>query len=346
MRLREVEGVGPVNVVSPDQLDLEDVRAQLSLPAETVSWLGAIGRPAGAPGPVLPSAAEAERLLERLGVDSDDRAETLAARPDPREGPAFWWVLDRAYHKLLATMGVPVPMEGFPGWPGLPAETGAMGRHLPVWTYLAVLPEVRRYHADRRIGDEISWESLATLGDLMRVHRSATGLGGVGLFGFGWTAVLRFRGADYQLGKLGFNRGIISLSNGPCGHALSVHITRGPPLDPAACDRSFDLAREFFPRHFPEEPVTFFTCSSWLMDPQLAEYLPESSNLVRFQRRFNLVPARPEQPPGDERIEEYVFGQPYESLDDYPQDTTLRRAYVTHRRAGRHWYPRTGWMPF
>lgn len=333
-----------------DGLDVEDVARALELTPATVDWLARIDRPDGAPSPELPDDAEADRLLRRLDIGSEDRMDTLAARPDPAAHPELWWILDRAYHLMLATMGRPVPIEGFPGYPGLPASAGPVARHLPVWMYLALLPETRGYHSRRGIPDELSWDSLAdALGRVMRAHRASTGASGLALWGFGWTLPLRFRGADFQLGKLGFNRGVISLSNGACGHAVAVHIPAEPPLDPAACDESFTRAREFFPRHFPEEPVTFFTCSSWLMDPQLSEYLPDSSNIVQFQRRFQLLPLtadKAERTDGDRDVEAYVFGRSFDRLDDYPQDTTLQRAYVTHRRADRHWHGRTGWTIF
>jgi hypothetical protein len=51
--------------------------------------------------------------------------------------------------------------------------------------------------------------------------------------------------------------------------------------------RIADLAREFFGHHFPDEPVSHFVCHSWLLDPQLVEYLPERSNIVRFSTASN-----------------------------------------------------------
>ncbi|MGH3488611.1 MAG: acyltransferase domain-containing protein [Actinopolymorphaceae bacterium] len=331
-------------------LDISEVARRLALSSDTVAWLSRIDPPASAPGPVLPDHAEAERLLVRLDVDEADRVETLSARPDPGDHPELWWVLNRAYHEMLATMGACVSIDGWSGYPGLPAETGPVGMHLPVWTYLALLPATRRYHAERGIPDDLSWYTLADpLGKAMRAHRSVTGTGGLALFGFGWSLTLRFRGVDYELGRLGFNRGAMSLGNGSCGYALSTHIPGGRPLDAAECDASFVRAREFFPRHFPEEPVAFFGCESWLMDPQLAEYLPENSRLVQFQRRFQLLPLTPEeesQTRTDGTMAEYVFGRHHDNLDDYPQDTTLRRAYVTHLRSGRHWHSRAGWFPF
>ncbi|WP_420313612.1 hypothetical protein [Actinopolymorpha alba] len=114
-------------------------------------------------------------------------------------------------------------------------------------------------------------------------------------------------------------------------------------------------ACEFFSRHYPDEPVAFFTCVSWLMDPQLADYLPATSNIVRFQRRFQVLPLLPEADPveADHLILSFVFGRscseseiPASLLNELPQESALQRAYVAHLRSGRHWYSRTGWRPF
>ena len=84
------------------------------------------------------------------------------------------------------------------------------------------------------------------------------------------------------------------------------------------------------------------TCGSWLMDEQLAEYLPSDSNILRFQRRFTIDSGWSVQ--GDDDVVRFVFGQLPDTLDELPQRTTLQRAVVQHLRDGRHWYIRQGWL--
>ena len=86
-----------------------------------------------------------------------------------------------------------------------------------------------------------------------------------------------------------------------------------------------------------------------MLDPQLAEYLPATSRIVAFQRRFTLYDEAPEpvtdgRTAGDRSVLTFVFRQPGVTLDELPQDTTLRRAAVAHLRAGRHWAQRSGWL--
>lgn len=71
---------------------------------------------------------------------------------------------------------------------------------------------------------------------------------------------------------------------------LSFHIPDEGRLDHEECDTSFREAMTFFPRFFPERPVRAFYCFSWLLDTQLEDWLPSTSNLVRFLQEFYLFP--------------------------------------------------------
>ncbi|MBO0883587.1 MAG: DUF5596 domain-containing protein, partial [Mycobacterium sp.] len=248
--------------------DVDQMRRELGLAGHVAPWLHAL-KPYPADHQLrLPDDAEAERLLTRLGADPIDVPETVAARPTPHDHSALWWLLDRVYSDTMAQLGQAVPIEGFTGWPAIPESAGVVGRHLYVWLYLALLPHIRRLHEELGIPESLSWANLGLLGEVMRDHRRLTGLPGLGGISH-WSPPLRFRGADFRLGRLEFNRVAIALANGACGWALNVHIPAGEPLDVGACEDAFTAAREFFPRHFPDEPITFFVCSFWLLDPQL-----------------------------------------------------------------------------
>jgi hypothetical protein len=89
------------------------------------------------------------------------------------------------------------------------------------------------------------------------------------------------------------------------------------------------------------------TCTSWLLDPVLADYLPEDSNVVRFQRRFELMPrVEDDSEDGGEEAREdllrFVFGTLTTPLDELPTRTVPQRAVVAHLKAGGRWHNRTG----
>ena len=95
------------------------------------------------------------------------------------------------------------------------------------------------------------------------------------------------------------------------------------------------------PATSPRKPTTLPSATPWLLDDQLGEYLPEDSNIIRFQRRFRHA-YTPEA--NDDGIIRFVFGRLKPALDDLPQRTMLERAIVDHLKTGRHWHGGAGWL--
>ena len=251
----------------------------------------------------------------------------MNARPDAE---AQRWVVDREHALLVDGMGE----LGLLWWPTLRVAPDRSTRLLHVWAFLSTVEAVRRYHAERGVADNVSWATLADLGqNLLENHWlfDDTGLD------VPWWITLHFRGGIYQLGRLQFERRMWRDGTG-----LGLHIPETGPMTPAACDASIAWAHEFFPTHFPDEKPVVGTCNSWLLDPQLAEYLPADSNIMQFQRRFTL---RPEKSVADNgNILRFVFHDTAPDLDALPQATTLQRAIVSHIKAGREWNSCAGWF--
>lgn len=333
-------------------MDATTVRRRLGLTADHDAFLTRLA--ALAPSPAsLPPPDETAALLNRLGVPAVDAAEAVPALPDPDRDPALWWLLERCRTLITGDLGG-YRVEQF--WPPLPATLGAPGR----WFYLAVLlsavPDIRRFHAERGVPDEVSWATLADVGVKVARHRPWRGTPGLDVPE--WLS-LHFRGVLYQLGRLQFNLGEIGpdtinpvaasldmVREGTGGlsagtRVLATHIPATGPLTPDACDASFARARPFFARTLGAD-CAIATCVSWLLDDQLAEYLPAGSNLVRFQRRFRTVDSWED----DAAILRFVFGHvgPTPDPDTLPRRSTLERAVVEHLRAGRHWRVRAGWL--
>ncbi len=112
---------------------------------------------------------------------------------------------------------------------------------------------------------------------------------------------------------------------------LHVHIPSGGPMSHKLCGESIRAAIDFFPRHFPERPVTAFSCSSWILDARLESLLPPTSNLVRFQREVYLVPTGL----GDDSLLRNVFGRVPADLSKAARDTSLQRAILEVLGSGR-----------
>jgi GNAT domain-containint protein/N-acyltransferase family protein len=287
----------------------------------------------------LPDPTYLPAIFERLAIAEDDQQEILAAWPSPDADAETSDSLRRAYETLVKDLGGFAPLD----LPGPSLQTTPLGRYFFVYVYLAALPDVRRFHTRRGIPDDISWATLADLG--RNLVRDRLLLGDGGLRTSGWLT-LHFRGSIYQLGRLQFNRMQVRAAHVAEAFregdaALGIHIPESGPLTAEACDDSFAQAQPFFSRHFPETPTRVGICTSWLLDPQLADYLGPESNVMRFQRRFRLVG---EGFDGDADVLRFVFHRIEPSIDDLPQRTTLERAIVAHLRAGKHWRSRTGWI--
>jgi len=120
--------------------------------------------------------------------------------------------------------------------------------------------------------------------------------------------------------------------------ALYIHFPDGSPLAHELCRKSFELAMEFFPRHFPERPYTCFCCDSWVLNSRLQELLPPTSNLVRFQREVYLLPYETH----DEQLVNVILGGVPEDPSKAPRDTALQRALLDGLVAGRNDDARAG----
>jgi hypothetical protein len=321
------------------------------------SWVRAL-EDADAPDveAAVPQGTELADVLRDLGVAPEDVNPVFAARAELAADAALTHLLTRCVALLVRDMGIPDagPVGGLPlgpALPPLPAELGAAGRWFALFTMIGALPYTRAYHRARGVPEETTRRTLVDVGRHLSLHRRRHGAPGV--LNPRW--LLRTsRGTLYQLGRLQFERARLGagmagaltaagLPLDPGAPDLMVHIPDfSGPLTPERCAASLDAARAFFPRHFPDEPYSVATCYSWLLDPQLARYLPPTSNIVRFQQLFHPGPSDPE--PRDRTPVGFVFGDPDLSPAALPARTSLERAVTGHLLAGHHWYSGSGWV--
>ena len=81
---------------------------------------------------------------------------------------------------------------------------------------------------------------------------------------------------------------------------------------------------------FPDYVGKQVYCHSWLLSPQLKDFLPEGSNILRFQELFDI---RIDSIPGD-GVLQWVFKDPGLSPEDYPENTSLQRKLKQFFRNG------------
>lgn len=316
---------------------------------ETSAWRSHLEVLKPPPTPVsLPSGEALVETLRYLDIPEEDIPHVVRTAPDRHTTPELWWYLERAVWSLVSRIG---SVEQPPRFAQLKDANDPEYRFFYVHVFVATLPFVQEFFNSRDIPADIAQASLADLGRNIRVHRKRENIGGLGVM---WWLMLHFRGAIYQLGRLQFER--VKLGADMAGimrdagydvtdgeHALSIHIPDFiGPMTHEACEDSIRQAKAFFPRYFPEEPVRFGVCHSWLLDPQLKTFLRPDSNIIKFQDRFTLGSADDHN--ANDSVLRFVFGPLHEDLDAYPQRSSLERAVIAHIKAGNTWHFRSGWL--
>jgi len=342
----------PVALSGPAQ----QVARDLGLGEQHASWLAELDA-------VAPEELPAERLtptvagplLERLGCNAQAVEEATANLPDRERTPALWWVLERSRRRLVETMGDSRLRVGRE-WPPLPPALGAAARCFSLHLFAATVPDTRRHHASWGVPDDVSWATLADLGRHQRIAWRSSGAVGVDA---PWWVLLHLRSRLLEVGRLQYvpYRMVVDPEHPSTWYdadelrrlgegfragdaALDVHIPEGDALDPAACGDSLRRARDLFERLDPSPVRRIATCSSWLLDPQLADYLPDEANIIRFQRRFRLAPGWVE---GDGPVLDFVFRNRGDDPDGPPR-TRLQRIVAEHLSGGHHFHWRSGWI--
>lgn len=72
-------------------------------------------------------------------------------------------------------------------------------------------------------------------------------------------------------------------------NVIDVHIPAGDSLSIDECKRDFAAAEKFFAKYFPEFEYKYYTCFSWMLDKTLKSFLSENSNILKFQKFFEVV---------------------------------------------------------
>jgi hypothetical protein len=290
----------------------------------------------------LPEPGRLSPLLGQLGFTRRDATAVLASLPRQDQQPELWDVLWDAHRRLVASIDAPGPVDLLP--PGL-QRFGPAGDLFVVYLMLSVLPHTLAWHRSKGIPEDVTWSTLSDLGRHADIFYRFNGRSGFDEAG--WIS-LHFRCLLFQLGRLQFERWSfpadwprLAEGAGPGAGALNIHIPESGPLRPAECDQSLAAALPFFDRHFPGHGYTAGVCRSWLLDDQLTRYLPGESNIIRFQRRFELLA---DGYVSNENILRFVFRTKSTDLGSLPQDTSLQRAVVEHIRNGGAWRSVSGWL--
>lgn len=118
----------------------------------------------------------------------------------------------------------------------------------------------------------------------------------------------------------------------PGDSVLDMHIAEGCPLDPVEVRKSLEKAPAFFESHLGIRGIKAFTCSSWLLDNNIAQMQPDG-NIAAFQRFFHLVPHADS---SDWQTRQRAFGNPEVDILNAECNTSLQKSIQAWYKAGRY----------
>jgi hypothetical protein len=119
----------------------------------------------------------------------------------------------------------------------------------------------------------------------------------------------------------------------PESKVLNVHIPRtGGRLEHDGVLVSYSAAKAFFEKYF-RFSVPAFVCRSWLLAPWHKEILAPTANLSKFLSDFEIIEYH-EYPDYEQLWRLFDCNVKETKIDDLPQNSSLRRAYVERMRRG------------
>ncbi len=115
---------------------------------------------------------------------------------------------------------------------------------------------------------------------------------------------------------------------------IGVHIPRSlTPIDKESCDNAYKMAAEFFKKDITNNPIAF-VCHSWLLYPDTLEVFPKKTNTYRFAHEYDVIWATHDKE-GEYMDAWRLFDMDYTgNIEDYPENTSMRRAYKDYLRNG------------
>ncbi|MBO5212191.1 MAG: DUF5596 domain-containing protein [Clostridia bacterium] len=116
---------------------------------------------------------------------------------------------------------------------------------------------------------------------------------------------------------------------------VNIHIPRTlTPLDKESCEDALAQAREFYKDKLDGAPMAFI-CFSWLLYPDYDNVFIPGTNTYRFKSYFDIIGRYDDKPENPYADMWRLFDMDYTgNIDDYPEDSSLRRALKNYLKNG------------
>jgi len=114
-------------------------------------------------------------------------------------------------------------------------------------------------------------------------------------------------------------------------YVLGMHIPRKTDISGEAFNRAVAAAREFADKYYPEYKPMCLHCSSWLLDPTLAEIVGKDAKISQFGAQFTRHPNKS----AGREVYTFVFPPRTTDLNTIPETSRLLRGLKQRYLEGR-----------
>lgn len=140
-----------------------------------------------------------------------------------------------------------------------------------------------------------------------------------------WWTARQAGGHLFRIGELEYEIKLINKNK-----VIGIHIPSDADFSKDAIDKSFEQAKRFFWKYYPELLGCDWRCHSWLLDKLLQNMLESDSNIISFQKRFEIF----DEGEADTEFIEWLFQRRATEYATLPEKTSLQRKMKKHILAG------------
>ena len=200
---------------------------------------------------------------------------------------------------------------------GLQQVTAALGedpkgfKMLTLMLHTAV--ECKEDYNAMGISEDIYIASMSCFTRFVKEHMVSYGCYG---FDRGFWTVRQLSLTVFRLGQLEYE-----ITTHSQQKIISLHIPNSAKLEPQLLRQSYETAKAFFAKYFPDYADVPYGCHSWLLSPNLKEILPQSSRIRYFQDQFIILNSEP----SDDYLE-WAFQRSPAAVENLPERTSLQRS--------------------
>ncbi|MGN0365915.1 MAG: acyltransferase domain-containing protein [Suilimivivens sp.] len=184
-------------------------------------------------------------------------------------------------------------------------------------------------YKENRLEDALFYETFKDITIWCNHCFKEHGIYGIAVYDWFWRffelKLFRFGRLEYEIMDAEYDvklRKFIKRSEESC---IAIHIPQDGALKWEECEKSLHTAYTWFGTEID------YICHSWLLFPGLREVLPENSNIIKFQKHFQILKVD-----YNEREAEWrIFGPVLRVIRDYPEETSLQRTAKAYLLEGK-----------